>query len=110
MAGSLSLEEQVGGLTAPLLVVAGRRDRLFPWQQAERLVAAVGCDAELLLLEAGNHGCANVAPWHRPYTADWLAAKLGATPPSADGTGPKHRDQRADSTHSIRQTIVRGTR
>jgi 2,6-dihydroxypseudooxynicotine hydrolase len=28
------------------------------------------------MLEDGNHGCANVAPWHRPYTADWLAARL----------------------------------
>jgi hypothetical protein len=32
------------------------------------------------MLEDGNHGCANVAPWHRPYTADWLAERLGAAP------------------------------
>ncbi len=25
------------------------------------------------MLEDGNHGCANVAPRHRPYTADRLA-------------------------------------
>ena len=30
------------------------------------------------MLEDGNHGCANLAPWHRPYTADWLAAHLSA--------------------------------
>ena len=28
------------------------------------------------MLEDGNHGNMNVAPKHRPYTADWLAAKL----------------------------------
>ena len=28
------------------------------------------------MLENGNHGCANVAPWHRPRTADWLARHL----------------------------------
>jgi len=33
--------------------------------------------AELLLLEAGNHGCANVTYLHRPYAADWMARQLG---------------------------------
>jgi 2,6-dihydroxypseudooxynicotine hydrolase len=28
------------------------------------------------MLEEGNHGCANLAPWHRPYTADWVVARL----------------------------------
>ena len=37
-----------------------------------------GGEVELLMLEEGNHGCANVAPWHRPYTADWMAARLRA--------------------------------
>jgi 2,6-dihydroxypseudooxynicotine hydrolase len=30
------------------------------------------------MLEDGNHGCMNVAPHHRPYTADWVAARLRA--------------------------------
>ena len=33
--------------------------------------------AALLLLEQGNHGCANLAPFHRYRTADWAAEKLG---------------------------------
>ena len=37
---------------------------------------SVAGPAELLMLEQGNHGCANVTPWHRPYTADWVAARL----------------------------------
>jgi dipeptidyl aminopeptidase/acylaminoacyl peptidase len=80
LAETLSLEGRLSGLNAPLLVVAGRKDRLFPSEQAEHLVASAGDNAELLMLEEGNHGCANVAPWHRPFTADWLATKLGTAP------------------------------
>jgi alpha-beta hydrolase superfamily lysophospholipase len=78
IAHTLSLEGHVHQLTAPLLIVFGRQDRLIPWQHADRLRDATGGPVELLMLEDGNHGCANVAPWHRPYTADWLAARLSA--------------------------------
>jgi alpha-beta hydrolase superfamily lysophospholipase len=78
IASTLTLEGHAARITVPLLVVFGRKDRLIPWQHAQRLVAEAGSDAELLMLEEGNHGCANVAPWHRPYTADWVAARLGA--------------------------------
>ena len=29
------------------------------------------------MLEEGNHGCANVVYLHRPYSADWMASRLG---------------------------------
>jgi 2,6-dihydroxypseudooxynicotine hydrolase len=77
-AATLTLEGEAEKITAPLLIVFGRKDRLIPWQNADRLRAATGGPVELLMLEEGNHGCANVAPWHRPYTADWLATQLGA--------------------------------
>jgi pimeloyl-ACP methyl ester carboxylesterase len=77
LAGTLSLQGQAERITAPLLIVFGRKDRLIPWQQAERLRETAGGHVEMLMLEDGNHGCANVAPWHRPYTADWLAERLG---------------------------------
>ncbi|MGY1808513.1 alpha/beta hydrolase family protein [Blastococcus sp. SYSU D00669] len=85
LAHTLSLEGVAEKITAPLLIVFGRKDRLIPWQHAERLRDTTGGEVELLMLEDGNHGCANVAPWHRPYTADWLADRLAATP-LADGT------------------------
>ncbi|MGC1210152.1 MAG: alpha/beta fold hydrolase [Micromonospora sp.] len=75
---TLSLEKSASEITAPLLIVFGRQDRLIPWQHAERLRREAGGEVELVMLENGNHCCANVAPWHRPYTADWLARKLGA--------------------------------
>jgi 2,6-dihydroxypseudooxynicotine hydrolase len=78
IADTLTLEGSAEKITCPLLIVAGRKDRLFPWQDAERLRDAVSGTAELLLLDDGNHGCANVAPWHRPYTADWLASRLSS--------------------------------
>ncbi|WP_103954149.1 alpha/beta hydrolase family protein [Nonomuraea solani] len=76
IAYTLTMEGIAPSITAPLLVVFGRKDRLIPWRQAERLAATAGGDSELLMLEEGNHGCANLAPWHRPYTADWLAQRL----------------------------------
>ena len=39
--------------------------------------ARAGQNAELLLLEEGNHGCANVPYQHRYYSADWMASQLG---------------------------------
>jgi 2,6-dihydroxypseudooxynicotine hydrolase len=76
VAATLTLDGHAGAITAPLLIVFGRQDRLFPWTDAERLRDTAGGPTELLMLEAGNHGCANLAPHHRPYTADWLAEKL----------------------------------
>lgn len=75
-AHALSLAGRTGNIRCPLLVVTGRRDRLIPWQHAQRLVDEVAGPAELLLLDRGNHGCANLAAHHRPFTADWVAARL----------------------------------
>jgi 2,6-dihydroxypseudooxynicotine hydrolase len=74
-AGELTLAGRPGGIRCPLLVVFGKRDRLFPWQDAARL-AEEAPRSELLLLEEGNHGCANAVYQHRPYAADWMAEQL----------------------------------
>jgi 2,6-dihydroxypseudooxynicotine hydrolase len=52
---------------------------LDPSAAAQRLVEEAGGKARLLLLEQGNRGCANLAPFHRQATADWAAEQLGAT-------------------------------
>lgn len=77
-AGELTLAGRAQRIRCPLLAVTGKLDRLIPWQHAERLVKEAGGAAELLLLEKGNHGCANLAPYHRYLTADWVAEKLSA--------------------------------
>jgi 2,6-dihydroxypseudooxynicotine hydrolase len=76
VANSLDLSEVAGDVSAPMLLVFGRKDRLIPYQQAEKVHAAVR-GSELLMLEEANHGCADYSPWHRPRTADWLAHHLG---------------------------------
>ena len=68
-------------LTCPTLIIAGKRDRLIPWQQAQRLHDETASVSTLLLLESGNHGCANVVAEHRYRTADWLADRLGVSGP-----------------------------
>jgi pimeloyl-ACP methyl ester carboxylesterase len=75
-AGELTLAGRAGRLTAPLLIVAGQRDRIVPWQQARRLAGEATGPVEFLLLEQGGHGCANVCHRHRPYSADWMARQL----------------------------------
>jgi dipeptidyl aminopeptidase/acylaminoacyl peptidase len=75
---TLSLEHRAELIECPLLVVMGKLDRLIPWKQAQRVADEVGDNAELLLLEDGNHGCANVAYKHRYRSADWMAERLSA--------------------------------
>ncbi len=77
-AAELSMAGRADRIRCPLLAVMGRLDRLIPWLHAQRLVDEAGGPAELLLLEKGNHGCANLAPFHRHATADWAAHQLGA--------------------------------
>ncbi len=77
-AAELTMAGRAGQVSAPILIVAGKRDRIFPWQDADRLAAEIGPHAELLLLQDGNHGCANVVYQHRPYSADWMASRLAA--------------------------------
>jgi dipeptidyl aminopeptidase/acylaminoacyl peptidase len=74
---TLSLEGCTERISCPLLVVMGRRDRIIPWEQAQLLANEVR-GAELLLLDDGNHGCANVWYKHRYRSADWLAQQLAA--------------------------------
>lgn len=81
-AGALSLAGVADQITCPLLVVFGMKDRLFAWEGAQRLCEEAAGPSELLLLEHANHGCANGIYRHRPYAADWMAAKLAAVAPA----------------------------
>ncbi len=76
-AGQLSLEGVAQKIKQPLLVIHGKLDRLIPWEQAHKIVDAVGKNAELAMFENGNHVCNNIPFIYRPLTADWLKEKLG---------------------------------
>jgi 2,6-dihydroxypseudooxynicotine hydrolase len=76
-AWDMTLEGFASKITQPLMVIMGKRDRLFPWHDGERLVNEAQGETKFVLLEEGNHGCANVINHHRPLGADWMATHLG---------------------------------
>jgi pimeloyl-ACP methyl ester carboxylesterase len=77
LASTLSMAGRTQMISCPTLIVSGKRDRLIPWQQQQRLHDETSAVSTFLLLEQGNHGCANVLGEHRYRTADWVAARLG---------------------------------
>ena len=64
-------------ITTPLLIIMGRRDRLIPPADGERMVQEAGAAAELWMFEDGNHVNNNIVYKHRPQQADWMREKLG---------------------------------
>jgi len=81
-ARELTLEGHTTSITAPLLVISGKLDRLFSWHDGERLAHEARGATEVRVLDQGNHGCANVIYRHRPFAADWMAARLDIAPPA----------------------------
>jgi 2,6-dihydroxypseudooxynicotine hydrolase len=77
-ASTLSLEGVARQIECPVFLVAGRRDRIIPWQDAERLAREVSGPVELLVIDDGNHVANNRPYRYRPRTADWLAEQLGS--------------------------------
>jgi pimeloyl-ACP methyl ester carboxylesterase len=75
-AATLSLEGVAGSIGCPLCIVAGRQDRLVPWQDAERLAREAAGTVELMLIEDGNHVANNRGYRWRLQTADWMAEQL----------------------------------
>ncbi len=74
----VSLAPVLGNLRCPFLAVHGKRDGIFPWTDAEKMVAGAAGPAELMLFEDGDHCCHNVNHRSKPATADWLLERLGA--------------------------------
>jgi 2,6-dihydroxypseudooxynicotine hydrolase len=75
VAERMSLAGVAERITQPMVVVFGKRDRLVPWQHAER-VAAEAPAAQLWMFDEGNHVCMNLTYRWRPQAADWLADQL----------------------------------
>ena len=72
---ALTLRGVLKDVTCPLLVIHGGKDRLFPPEQAERIVREAP-NATLLLYPEGNHVCNNIPYKYRPAMADWMAEHL----------------------------------
>jgi 2,6-dihydroxypseudooxynicotine hydrolase len=76
-AGSdVSLLERLRDVQAPILIVHGSQDSIFPPDHARRSAGAGGSKAQLVLLEGGNHVCNNMPLRYRPLVADWIAASV----------------------------------
>ena len=76
-AATLSLEGVAGHINCPLFVVAGKQDRVVPWQDAERLAREAQGPVELLTILDGGHVANNRSYRWRPQSADWMAEQLG---------------------------------
>jgi fermentation-respiration switch protein FrsA (DUF1100 family) len=74
---SLTLRGVASRITCPLFIVAGKLDRLVPWQHAERLAREASGPVEFLLIEDGNHVANNRAYRYRTQSADWMGRQLG---------------------------------
>ncbi|HET7596355.1 MAG TPA: alpha/beta fold hydrolase [Burkholderiales bacterium] len=74
---TLTLNGVAQRITCPLFIVAGKLDRLVPWQHGERLAREAGGAVEFCLIEDGNHVANNRAYKYRTQSADWMAAQLG---------------------------------
>jgi dienelactone hydrolase len=66
-------------LGAPALIVMGRKDRLFPAEAAEEMVADSAGKATLVMYDDGNHVCNNIPYKYRPMQADWMMQQLGVS-------------------------------
>lgn len=76
-AATLSLKNAAANITCPLFVVAGKLDRIVPWQDGERLAREASGPVEFLLIEDGNHVANNRGYKYRTQSADWMAQQLG---------------------------------
>jgi pimeloyl-ACP methyl ester carboxylesterase len=74
---TLALHGVLANVDQPLLVIHGALDRLFPPQQAERIVREAP-NATLLLYPDGNHVCNNIPYKYRPAMADWMGDRLAS--------------------------------
>ncbi|MBI4206540.1 MAG: alpha/beta hydrolase [Betaproteobacteria bacterium] len=77
LGAALSLRGVAAKITCPLFVMAGKLDRLVPWQDGERLAREARGPVEFCLIEDGNHVANNRAYKYRTQSADWLARQLG---------------------------------
>ena len=76
VAATLSLKGVADKITCPLYIVAGKLDRVVPWQDAERLAREARGTVELVMIEDGNHVANNRAYKYRPQSADWMTRQL----------------------------------
>ncbi len=80
-AKELTLADAAHRIAMPFAVVFGKKDRLIPYEHAERLHAEIPHrEKRLFMFEDGNHICNNMPYAWRPMIADWMGGHLKAAP------------------------------
>jgi 2,6-dihydroxypseudooxynicotine hydrolase len=74
-AHELDLAPVINDLQQPALMVTGKRDRIIPWEQTER-IAREAPNATFVVYDEANHVCNDVPYKYRPLVADWLKREL----------------------------------
>ena len=73
----LTLEGVAEQIAQPLLVIAGKLDRLVEWKESKK-IADEAPNSTWVLFEEGNHVCNNIPYKYRPAMADWMRERLAA--------------------------------
>jgi 2,6-dihydroxypseudooxynicotine hydrolase len=74
---TLTLKGVAANIGCPLYLVAGKFDRIVPWQDAERVAREAKGPVELVVIDDGNHVANNRVYKYRTQSADWMARQLG---------------------------------
>lgn len=72
-AGELTLRVVVHNVECPLFVVAGKQDRVIPWDHARRIAEGASGPVTFLPLENAVHVAINRTYRYRLQSADWMA-------------------------------------
>jgi 2,6-dihydroxypseudooxynicotine hydrolase len=80
-AKDLTLADAAHRIAMPFAIVFGKKDRLIPFEQAQRLYEEIpNPEKQLFMFEEGNHICNNMPYAWRPLIADWIGGHLQAAP------------------------------
>jgi 2,6-dihydroxypseudooxynicotine hydrolase len=77
-AEDFSLDGILDGRSCPMLIVHSGADTVMQASEAERMQAAAGPLAELVIFPEGSHVCDNIPYKIRPCVSDWMARQLAA--------------------------------
>ena len=72
-AGQLTLSGVIQNIHCPLFVVAGKQDRVIPWDHARRIAEGASGPATFLALDDAGHVANNRTYLYRLQSADWTA-------------------------------------
>lgn len=72
-ATALTLDGIVQNIKCPIFVVAGKQDRVIPWDHARRIADGASGPVTFLALEDAGHVANNRTYRYRLQSADWMA-------------------------------------